>query len=350
MTRTTNKETMDFLTSIVGEEVRSIDEDLGNGYVRLAVSEAARRQAKQDIRSVESAVIELLRNARDAGADRIYVATTTHRNKRSLVILDDGEGIIEAMWESIFEPRVTSKLETMKHDEWGVHGRGMALYSIRENTESAHVAYSKIEAGSAIVVEIDTTKLNERTDQSSWPVVMHEDEVVALRGPHNIIRTIVEFVLAHPSIEVFFGSVPEIVATLREKRTADPRHEWIAASLASAEDAGELQDEAAVLGLTISERSAYRIISGQIRPVSSVNERLNDTTAKSPESAHRPPIDLEKDVRGLKISHEDLEAFRLDLEKAFDTLGEKYYLDLIDRVEISQTGESIKARFAFDKQ
>ena len=51
-------------------------------------------------------------------------------------MIDDGDGHPRrAMHERVFEPRVTSKLDTMHMDKWGVHGRGMALYSIAVNAE-----------------------------------------------------------------------------------------------------------------------------------------------------------------------------------------------------------------------
>lgn len=56
---------------------------------------------------------------------------------KTLAFLDDGDGIPIEMHERVFEPRVTSKLETMVMDKWGVHGRGMALYSIKANTLEA---------------------------------------------------------------------------------------------------------------------------------------------------------------------------------------------------------------------
>ena len=56
-------------------------------------AEAERRQAAQDIRSSEDVVIELLRNARDAGASRIFLATQKTGNARLLTVLDDGQGI-----------------------------------------------------------------------------------------------------------------------------------------------------------------------------------------------------------------------------------------------------------------
>ena len=57
-----------FVASMGGERALRVEENLGEGYVRLRVAEAERRQAKHDVRCVEDIVIEMLRNARDAGA------------------------------------------------------------------------------------------------------------------------------------------------------------------------------------------------------------------------------------------------------------------------------------------
>ena len=118
----------EFVASIVGDTHLRIEDDLGGGYVRLKASEAERRQALQDIRCVEDAVLEILRNSRDAHARNIFLAISSGQNNiRKVSVIDDGEGIPKHMHEAVFEPRVTSKLDTFHMDKWGVHGRGMAL-------------------------------------------------------------------------------------------------------------------------------------------------------------------------------------------------------------------------------
>lgn len=207
-----------FVASMGGERALRVEENLGEGYVRLRVAEAERRQAKHDVRCVEDVVIEMLRNARDAGARHIYVATTREGDLRSLVMIDDGSGIPEDMQDRIFEARVTSKLESVHMDRWGVHGRGMALFSVRENAVSAAVASSGVGLGSSIKVVTDATQLSERRDQSTWPSVgVDEDGVQScVRGPHNIIRTCCDFALEERSTcEVYLGSPAEIAATAR---------------------------------------------------------------------------------------------------------------------------------------
>jgi anti-sigma regulatory factor (Ser/Thr protein kinase) len=368
VTRPSQKETMDFLAAVVGEEVRAIDKDFGNGYVRLATSEAARRQAKHDIRQVEDIVIELLRNARDAGARTIYIATTTEGSKRTLVVLDDGEGIDPDMWDRIFEPRVTSKLETIHIDEWGVHGRGMALYSIRENAVSAQIKTSERGQGTALYVEIDHEDLSQRADQSSWPTISTVDGELQIRGPHNIIRTVVEFAVTHPEVTVYLGSPAEIVATIRDcsaeyagrlsltetesqdGRNQQSNHEWIGSPIALTDDAVDLAEAAQRCGFQISERTAYRIISSQIIPVEHVRFRYDDESVEL-----KPEYDisfeaLEKDARGLRIAQDDLDAFRLEAEKAFDSLAEKYYLDLDGMADVSIKGNTVRVSFRFAKQ
>ena len=74
----------DFIDDVCGESRLRVEDDLGDGFVRLRSSEAERRQAAQDIRSSEDVVIELLRNARDAGASRIFLATQKSGNARLL--------------------------------------------------------------------------------------------------------------------------------------------------------------------------------------------------------------------------------------------------------------------------
>ena len=99
-----------FVAKMGGERALRVEENLGDGFVRLRVAEAERRQARHDIRCTEDIVIELLRNARDAGARHIFVATSRDGEQRTITMLDDGSGIPDAMRERIFDARVTSKL------------------------------------------------------------------------------------------------------------------------------------------------------------------------------------------------------------------------------------------------
>ena len=272
----------DFVSSIAGGDGLRVEERLGSGYVRLRVAEAERRQAKHDIRCVEDAVTELLRNARDAGATRIFVAIAKDDRRRSVLVADDGSGIPGALWERVFDARVTSKLDSMVMDRWGVHGRGMALYSIRENAEAARVVTSAVGVGTAIECVFDTTRISERKDQSTWPELTSEtaaeDAIGALTGPRNVIRACCEFALECEGVRVYVGSPSELVATVRARvRPAIGATPSFFDAIALAADARELRAAAAEVGVEMSERTAHRIVRGEIAPVRHARARLMGT-------------------------------------------------------------------------
>ena len=349
---------IDFIEQVSGGTHLRVEENLGNGFVRLRSEEAERRQAKHDIRQVEDIIIEMLRNARDAKAQSVYIATTKEGDVRSLVFIDDGDGIPAELHQLIFEPRVTSKLETMLEDEWGVHGRGMALFSIKSNVTTAKVVSSAHGLGSAFFVDVDTALLPEKTDQSSFPTVEKGDDgrLHITKGPHNIIRSALEFALAHHrSVNVYLGAPSAIAATLIEHGHRQLSHDDllfcddvsllpVCQRLAASADAAELMLNCSRIGLEISERTAHRILSTQIAPLDSLFE-----TAKGGRSK-RGQLDLGRDSRGLKLAKEDAEAFSREMERAFELLSERYYLTLTDVPRITVKGDAISVRFPIEKE
>jgi hypothetical protein len=265
------------------------------------------------------------------------------------------------MQERIFEPRVTSKLDSMVIDQWGVHGRGMALFSIRSNVTQARVTASDMHKGTALMVTCDTTALSERADQSTWPVIEADKAglVHVARGPHNIIRRVAEFGIEHPGIELYLGSPSEILTTL----AAVARDDLDASELlfcdrlsklpvwqraAAVQDAGELVDVSAELGMPVSERTAHRIIAGEYSALRPVAEMLGAPGGFATASAGVP--DIYRDRRGLKLHHTDLAAFRSDLEKAFDTIADRYYLHLRNEPKITVGKDQIRVRFDIEKE
>jgi hypothetical protein len=415
-----DKNFLNFIEEVSGEVHLRVEENLGGGYVRLRSAEAERRQAKHDIRSVEDVVIELLRNSRDAGANNIFMATTRDGDMRLITVLDDGLGMPPDMAERIFEPRVTSKLDSMVMDEWGVHGRGMALFSIKSNCDTACVLSTGEHKGSAILIRANTAALPEKSDQSTLPLVekhvatTNKDNTAAnkhdtttnkhdttastrksttntsnsaanatasnvtasnanlilnnkpkpkyhydLRGPHNIARTVVEFALAsRHNISVFMGSPSEIAACLMEFGVRSVAEEEllfandidalpVCCRLATCGDAAGLQSLCATLGLEISERTAHRILSGQIAPVTPL---LDSVMPRLRKDDSRTATDLLKDNRGLRIAPDDLNAFARELEKAFELLAERYYLSLRDLPKIRVKGDAVTVRFDVEKE
>lgn len=349
-----------FIASMSGEGNLRVEENLGSGFVRLRVSEAERRQAKHDIQYVEDIVVEMLRNARDAGAQHIFVATSKEEGVRTLLFLDDGSGVPADMQERIFDARVTSKLESMKMDRWGVHGRGMALFSIRQNTSTAEVVTSAAGLGSAFRVVANTHELKERADQSTWPQISKDDDgtLACVKGPHNIARSICEFACEElHGCDVYFGSPTEIAATMfaRSCRTVEATKLLFIDSeaqlpvvdrLSCASDATDFMRIAASLGIDLSERTAHRILAGSIAPVRSVASKLlrERTTPAEPAA-----IDLARDRRGLKITQEDLAAFSRSLEREFCDLASRYYLTLTHDPKIRVTRDKITVTFDIGK-
>jgi hypothetical protein len=115
--------------------------DLGSGFARLAGAEGARR-GPSHLHYVEDALLELLRNARDAGARNVFVAATLKRRRyRTLTVLDDGHGIPETHKALIFEPGVTTRhLNPILDDpSRAPHGAGLSLYHIKNAALSAEV-------------------------------------------------------------------------------------------------------------------------------------------------------------------------------------------------------------------
>ena len=343
-----NESLPDFIESVTGESHLRVEADLGDGFVRLLSSEAERRQAKHDIRSTEDIVIEMLRNARDAGARLIFLATARDGSKRLLTMVDDGSGVPDNLQEAIFEPRVTSKLDTYHMDRWGIHGRGMALFSIRSNAESARVVSSTPGLGTAIAVVTDTRTLPERAEQSAMPhFVQGEDGRSLMRGPRNINRMVAEFALEErEACQVFLGSPIEIVSTMvsmgrdalgrvDEPFSVEQDRCPLCLRPALAKSPAQLAMTAQELGLDMSERSARRILDGQISPVRPFVSLLFGKAAPSPavgaDEGHRMP-DAEQlrnpvDPRGLKIADEDMDRFVSSVRAAWRQLADAYYLD-----------------------
>jgi hypothetical protein len=348
-----------FVSSVSGDQYVKVEETLGDGFVRLKVSEAERRQAKHDIRTFEDVVVELLRNSRDAHARRIYVASSREGDVRTLTVIDDGVGVPASMHDHIFEPRVTSKLETMVVDRWGVHGRGMALFSVRSNVRTAELVASDMHKGTALLVVSDSTALPERADQSKWPTIETDPETGRMRvgtGPHNIIRRVVEFAVEHAGVDVYVGTPTEVLATMvlharshMDSRQllfcSDPTDLVIWQRPAVAGDAAELVRVAGSLGLVISERTAHRVLGDELAAIESVLEIV----APRPEHGDARRPDIYRDRRGLRIHQADVRQFQRRLEDAFDLVAERYYLHLAGEPKVTVGRDCITVRFPVEK-
>lgn len=265
---TASPDTLQFVNRVTDAAMLRIEEKLPHGFVRLKVAEAERRQAQHDIRSVEDIVAELVRNSRDAGARDVLVAFQKERNRyRRVTVLDDGCGIPPDMHEVVFEPRVTSKRDDFEEDCFGVHGRGMALFSIRSRCQEARINWSVPGAGTSISVVVDTEVVGERADQATLPVMVAGEGCVSVgTGPHNVMRSLLELSVDRAGTSYYMGSFAEMLAAARGLASDGGPGIW--RELADLDDARRLAELCNVtFGLKVSERNAYRVIGGEIPPM-----------------------------------------------------------------------------------
>lgn len=327
----------DFVEKISGESHLRVEHDFGDGFVRLHTSEAERRQAAQDIQCSENILLEMMRNSKDAHGGRIFIALAKEGTKRTITVIDDGVGIPASMHGHIFEPRVTSKLNTSHRDAWGLHGRGMALYSIAQNAEEARVVCSGEGKGASLQAVTDTLALPERSDQSSFPTfTLNEKGEVAVRGPRNLIRCACEFAIeARDCCTVCVGSPAEIAAALWAYGTAaltpasrafckDADQLPLIKRLATAEDPAAFAALAGSLGLVLSDRTARRIMDGQIQPAIPLLEQITIEDPRS-ESPKAPRSKVR--AKALSLTGTDKDLLASGAKKAFGSIAEDYYLE-----------------------
>ena len=223
--------------------------DLGSGFARLTGPEGARRNPSR-LRYVEEALTELLRNARDAGATTIYVASTLKsRRYRVLTVIDDGSGIPETHADLIFESGVTSRhlrpLSDPNDPNAAPHGAGLSLYHIKNAAVSARVLSPS--SPTAIKVSFDTHSLPERTLQSN-----------SRPSSSNLHATLQSFAL-HPGPALYLGPPARILATLLYNHI-----------IQSTGSATGLLETAWGLGLDVSLRTAQRVWRGDVESVGAV--------------------------------------------------------------------------------
>lgn len=344
-----------FIDEVCGESRLRVESDLGDGFVRLRISEAEKRQAAQDIRSTEDVVIEMLRNARDAHAKTIFLALQREGSKRIVTILDDGDGIPENLHSLVFEPRVTSKLDTAHMDKWGMHGRGMALYSIKVNARRAEVRSSKPGLGSSIQVETSLESLSEKTDQSTFPVFeLQESGSYAMRGPKNILRTVAEFAMEHrKTCSVYCGTPAEVCATLYaygmaattpayRAFTTNLEEEPLLKRLALAVDPAQFATLSSSMGLEISERTARRIMDGTLTPLSSMMDRLQNESFAKPSQSNAKTKGKRRAGGCLKLTDEDAAYLSRKAAEAYADIAEGYYLEPRCAPQVSVSSGAIK--------
>ena len=236
----------------------------------------------------------------------------------------------------------------------------MALYSISENSNEARVVYSDTNLGSSIYAKVDTKKVGEKRDQSSFPeFYVNDDNELVVRGPKNILRTACEFAFGYrTSGNVYVGSPVEIAATLYNSGKAgvkavfsEPDEKTKLVDLLSySSDVHDFKKYAADLGISLSKRTARRIMDGQIPAQPSLLERIAKRgiqgKTESLDSLNIKGIYRTKPkTKSVKLDSQDKEALASAVQESFAHLAPKYYLDGEVSPKVNVKGNKVTVSF-----
>jgi len=363
-----------FLSELKLKDSLNIEEDLGDGYVRLKISEAERRQALQDINCVEDIIVELLRNSRDAGSRNIFIGTKKIEDKRrKIYFIDDGNGIPPNLQKLIFQSRVTSKLENGIKDPYGFHGRGMALFSIKLNVDYISIVFSDKLKGASFYIDIDLLKIPEKKDQSVVPQIIKMDgDLSIIGGVNNIIKTIIEFQLQNRDINFFYGSPTQILTTMREVIRKDKRYDsypkfdrweklenFIKENKVKVTEIPVLTDNynlmdiisKNIFNMDISQRGIQRIMYNEIKALeplkidlaSNLREQINNLSEDEVGSKPDRKLMLYDESRlASRFKDEEIRCIIKTLEDKIKELGEKYFITTGKNIEYKKANNIIK--------
>ena len=164
--------------------------------------------------------------------------------------------------------------------------------------------------GTALLTRFDCAQIAERTDQSSWPRVSKER-----RGPSCDFARAPQHFADRRRLRARLSSARSLLRVPERRR----RHRYssqgrapssplserplpIWRDVAFATDAPSLVARASDVGLEISERTAYRILAHEIKPLPPL--RLQALRMASPTCAASREVDLERDRRSLRLSQQ----------------------------------------------
>jgi hypothetical protein len=362
-----------FLSDLDIKDKLNIEEDLGNGYVKLKISEAERRQALQDIHTVEDIIIELLRNSRDASSKNIYIGTKKiGDNRRVVYCIDDGDGIPPKFHNLIFQARVTSKLDDGIKDSYGFHGRGMALFSMKLTTDEVRITFSDHLKGTSIYIDVNLEIIPEKKDQSLLPRLTENGGQSNLAGGvNNIIKVILEFALQNKDINFYYGTPSQIIATMRHLSFKKNNHKgspkfnhWDEfynfimdnkigiTNFPSLADNYNILDEITkkIFNMDISQRNLQRIIYNEINAIEPIN--LNLINDKFLNNEKEDSIVVEKKI-GKKLQlydemklanrfkDEEIRCIIKTLEEIVIKYGSKHLITVDNNIEFKKANNTI---------
>lgn len=363
-----------FLSELNIKDSLNIEEDLGDGYVRLKISEAERRQALQDINCVEDVIVELLRNSRDAGSKNIFIGTKKIEDKRrKIYCIDDGCGIPPKLQNLIFQSRVTSKLENGIKDSYGFHGRGMALFSIKLNVDEIKIVFSDRLKGASFYLDMNLLEIPEKKDQSIMPQIIKMDgDLSIIGGVNNIIKTIIEFQLQNRGINFFYGSPTQILTTMRKNAKKSGNYKnypkfdgWDeligyvcknkikVTEIPSLTDNYNLMETVSknIFNMDISQRGIQRIIYNEIKELEplkishegSFEEQINNHHENKTEKEHDKKLTLYDESKlASRFKDEEIRCIISTVEDKIKELGSKYFITTGENIEYKKTNNIIK--------
>jgi len=368
-----NSDLTNFLTNLDIKDKLTIEEDLGNGYIKLKISEAERRQALQDIHTVEDIIIELLRNSRDAGSKNIFIATKKLGEKRrTIYCIDDGNGIPPKFHNLIFQARVTSKLDDGIKDSYGFHGRGMALFSIKLTADEVRITFSDHQKGTSICVDVNLDFIPEKKDQSLLPQLIENNGQTHLSGGvNNIIKVIMEFALQNKDIKFYYGTPSQIIATMRslsykknDYKNLSKFNQWnkfydfiienkfrVTDLLCLAGNYNILDEiTKKIFNMDISQRNLQRIMYDEINAVEPIN--LNLIGDKFSNNDNEDSIIVEKKDKKklvlydeLKLANrfkdEEIRGIIKTLEEIVIKYGSKHLITIDNKIELKKANNTI---------
>ena len=288
--------------------------DLGSGFARLTGAEGLRRGPSR-ISSVEDALLELLRNAQDAGARNIYVATVLNKRRyRTLLVLDDGGGIPDSHKDLIFEPGVTGHLKTRD-----LYRSGLSLHHIRE--KAASVSVPSTSNPTAIKATFDTGCLPEKSLQSD-----------SRKSKSNLKATIQNFLTSGPENpkepKIYLASPARILATLIKNRIIQqPGRVGVT----------DLAGRVGGLGLNLSTRTLQRVLRGDIRPATRVPGRgtVDQTTFESKPGSEIRGVDSGSITLDRKDKQEISAVLARAARKSYLEIGDLNFRSRAGRIHLS---------------
>jgi two-component system cell cycle sensor histidine kinase/response regulator CckA len=147
---------------------------------------------------LERVLVNLVKNAREAGAKRVELSLSREGERAMLVISDDGEGIDPDVLPHVFEPFFTTK-----HDARGVAGSGLGLassYAVIRGLGGDLAVTSTKGRGSRFAVLLPAS--DARADEGDDPPVLEPSTTVLVLDDDPAVRSLAGVLLRRSGFRV----------------------------------------------------------------------------------------------------------------------------------------------------